>query len=35
MMEAGSRVHSLDLNPVMLGAAGEGYAVVDAVVIEG
>jgi acyl-CoA synthetase (NDP forming) len=35
LMESDSRVHSLDMNPVMLGAAGEGYVVVDAVVIEG
>jgi len=33
MAEASPRILSLDLNPVLLGSAGEGYAVVDAVAI--
>ena len=34
MTAADSRILSLDMNPIMLGAVGEGYAVADAVVIE-
>ncbi len=33
MAEASPRILSLDLNPVLLGSAGEGYAVVDAVAL--
>src|SRR5208282_6253378 len=33
MGEASPRILSLDLNPVLLGSAGEGYAVVDAVAL--
>jgi hypothetical protein len=35
MMSAGSSIASLDLNPVMVGAVGEGAVVVDALLERG
>jgi hypothetical protein len=35
MMAAGSTIASLDLNPVMVGAVGEGVVVVDALLERG
>jgi hypothetical protein len=35
MMSAGSTITSLDLNPVMVGAVGEGAVVVDALLERG
>ena len=35
MVSAGSRIASLDLNPVMVGAVGEGAVVVDALLERG
>jgi hypothetical protein len=35
MMAAGSSIASLDLNPVMVGAVGEGAVVVDALLERG
>ena len=35
MLDPAAKVVSLDLNPVMLGSAGKGCVVVDAVVFQG
>jgi acetate---CoA ligase (ADP-forming) len=35
MLDRAAKVMSLDLNPVLLGSAGKGYVVVDAVVFQG
>ena len=35
MMQAGPSIASLDLNPVMVGAVGEGAVVVDALLERG